>query len=131
MYFKCFAAAYPLLNYDIGVNGMFDMGFSGEMREEIRQTQDFRFRVRCNSLLFFAVNPLPKLEVYEECLKNKYIDETYAAMDFKTAHIKIPKGSPEYNFDRKDLEKLIVDKTREWNNFAKNLFPKRWQKKFS
>ena len=51
-------------------------------------------------------------------------------MDFKTAIINIPKDSPDYNFDRKKLEQLVDNKTREYNEFAKKLFPQRWERKF-
>lgn len=117
--------------YDIGVHGMFVVGFPGEKREEILQTLDFPFKMKFDSVSFFIVNPVPGSELYEECLKKKYIDDTYTAMDFKTAHIKIPENSPDYNFDREELEKLVDDKTREYNEFSKKLFPERWQKKFS
>lgn len=117
--------------YDIGVHGMFVVGFPGETRAEIFQTLDFPFKVGFDSVSFFVVNPLPGSQLYADCLRKKYIDDTYAAMDFKTAHIAIPEDSPEYVFDRKELEKMVDDRTREYNAFAKELYPERWRKKFS
>jgi len=116
--------------YDISVHGMFLMGFPGETREEIFTTLDFPFKIGFDSVSFFVVNPMPGSQLYQECIDKGYIDETYSAMDFKTAHIKIPKDSPEYNFDVKELEELIDKKTREYNEFAKKLFPERWNRKF-
>ena len=116
--------------YDISVHGMFLMGFPGETREEIFTTLDFPFKIGFDSVSFFVVNPMPGSQLYQECIDKGYIDETYSAMDFKTAHIKIPKNSPEYNFDVKELEELIDKKTREYNEFAKKLFPERWNRKF-
>jgi len=116
--------------YDISIHGMFVLGFPGETRQEIFATLDFPFKIGFDSVSFFVVNPFPGSELYDECIKKRYIDETYKAMDFKTAHINIPKNSPDYNFERKELEELIDRKTREYNEFAKKLFPERWEKKF-
>jgi len=116
--------------YDISVHGMFLMGFPGETREEIHTTLDFPFKIGFDSVSFFVVNPMPGSQLHQECIDKGYIDETYSVMDFKTAHIKIPKDSPEYNFDVRELEELIDKKTREYNEFAKKLFPERWNRKF-
>lgn len=116
--------------YDIGVHGMFVVGFPGETRDEILSTLEFPFGIGFDSIAFFIINPMPGSELHDECIEKKYIDQTYSAMDFKTAHINIPEGSSDYNFSRQELEQLVDDKTREYNEYSKKLFPERWGKKF-
>lgn len=116
--------------YDISVHGMFIVGFPGETRQEILSTLDFPFSIGFDSASFFIISPLPGSEIYQECIGKNYIDDTCMAVDFKTAHINIPENSPDYNFGRKELERLVDKKTKEYNEFAKELFPERWRKKF-
>ena len=78
----------------------------------------------------FIVNPLPGSELYDFCKKREYIVEDHMTMDFKTANIRIPKGSPDYGMDSEELVKLIDEKTREFNEWARREFPERWNRKF-
>lgn len=116
--------------YDIGVHGMFIVGLPGEKRSEIFDTLNFPFKIGFDSVSFFIVNPMPGSELYKECMEKGYIDESYEAMDFKTAHINIPLNSLDYNFGKEELEELVDNKTREYNEYSKELFPERWSKKF-
>ncbi len=116
--------------YDVSIHGMFIVGFPGETRQEIFDTLDFPFKIGFDSVSFFIISPLPGTNIYEECVRKGYISGEYIMTDFKTAHINIPEDSPDYNFSRTELEELVDNKTREYNEFAKKLFPERWQKKF-
>lgn len=119
--------------YDIGIHGMFLVGFPGETKEEILSTLDFPFKIGFDSVSFFVVNPVPGSDLYDECIEKNYIDGTEIAkvtMDFKAARINIPKDSPEYNYSPKELEQIVDKKTREYNEFVKKTFPERWNKKF-
>ncbi|MFC2048873.1 B12-binding domain-containing radical SAM protein, partial [Elusimicrobiota bacterium] len=116
--------------YDISIHGMFILGFPGETKKEVYDTLDYPFKIGFDSVSFFIVSPLPGSELYGECIRKKYIDKTFSIMDFKTAQINIPIDSPDYNINRKELEKLADEKTREYNEYAEKLFPKRNKRKF-
>lgn len=116
--------------YDISVHGMFIVGFPGEKKEEIMQTLDFPFKAGFDSASFFVVNPLPGSELYDICNEKHYIVENYSAMDFKTANIKIPKDSADYNIEPEEIVDLVDKKTREFNEWSKKMYPDRWKKKF-
>lgn len=116
--------------YDIGVHGMFVMGFPGEKREEILRTLEFPFRAGFDSVSFFIVNPLPGSELYDACNRKGYLVENYSAMDFKTVNIRIPEDSPDYVMEPDELIKLIDEKTREFNEWSRKRYPERWKRKF-
>lgn len=117
--------------YDISIHGMFVMGFPGETREEIMQTLDFPFSAGFDSVSFFVVNPLPGSELYDYCVKAGYLNKDFKkTMDFKSANINMPKDSPDYNIDPEELLELVDKKTKEFNAWSKEKYPKRWAKKF-
>ena len=117
--------------YDIGVHGMFVTGFPGEREDEIMKTLEFPFWAGFDSVSFFIVNPLPGSDLYDLCKDKGYLVEKYSAMDFKTANIRIPRESADYNIDPEKLVKLIDDKTHEFNEWAKAQYPQRWKRKFA
>ncbi|MBF0382867.1 MAG: B12-binding domain-containing radical SAM protein [Magnetococcales bacterium] len=116
--------------HDISVHGMFLVGSIGETKEEIMRTMDFPFTVGFDSASFFIVNPLPGSPLYDECLSKGYLGENYSALDFKTPNIHIPTTSPDYTIDPSELEALVEQKTNEYNEWAKQEFPKRHARKF-
>ena len=116
--------------YDIGVHGMFIVGFPGEKREEIMMTFDFPFQVGFDSVSFFMANPLPGSDLYRECEEKGYLREDYSPMDLKIANIHIPVDSEDYFMDPDELVKLAEEKTREFNDWSRNMYPERWKKKF-
>ncbi len=117
--------------YDISVHGMLLTGFPGEKKEEIRQSVEFPFSAGFDSASLFIVNPLPGSELYQECVNKNYLVNDFNTMDFKSANIRIPKDSPDYAMDPEELVRLVDDKTREFNAWAKNKYPGRWKRKFS
>lgn len=117
--------------YDISVHGMFVTGFPGEKEDEIMKTIEFPFWAGFDSVSYFIVNPLPGSDLYDMCKDKGYIVENYSAMDFKTANIRIPQGSPDYGMDPARLVRLLDDKTREFNEWARAQYPQRWQRKFT
>lgn len=116
--------------YDISIHGLFVVGFPGETREEILETLGLPFHAGFDSVSFFIVNPLPGSELYDICKEKGYMTENYSPMDFKIANLRIPKDSPDYNMEPEELEELVKNKTREYNEWAKNKYPERWQRKF-
>jgi radical SAM superfamily enzyme YgiQ (UPF0313 family) len=116
-------------DHDIQVHGLFVTGFPGERREEIEQTLKYPFDVGFDSASYFIANPLPGSELYEQCKQKGYLKK-HGTMDFKSAEIIIPKNSPDYIMPRRELEKLVDDKTREFNEYSKSKHPERWNKKF-
>jgi len=113
----------------IQVHGMFIVGFPGEKKEEMMQTLKYPFDVKFNSVSFFVANPTPGSELYKECKDKGYLVKG-AKVDFKAAEINIPKKSPEYVMSKKEIVKLVDDKTREFNEFSKQHFPNDWDIKF-
>ena len=116
--------------YDISIHGMFVVGFPGETKEEIMKTLDFPFSAGFDSASFFIVNPLPGSQLYELCKEKGYLVKNCSAMDFKSANIRIPKDSSDYNIEPEELVALVDKKTREFNEWAKKQYPERWQRKF-
>ncbi len=117
--------------YDIDVHGMFIVGFPGEKREEIMATFDFPFKVGFDSVSFFIACPMPGAELYKECEEKGYLSSNYSLLDLKTPNIHIPKDSPDYVMDPDELEKLVNQKTREFNEWYKENHRERWERKFS
>jgi len=116
--------------FDISVHGMFVTGFPGETKKEIMDTLDFPFWAGFDSVSYFVVQPLPGTELYRQCKEKGYLAENFSTMDFKTANIRIPKDSPDYNIEPEELMELVDRRTREFNEWAKNQYPERWKRKF-
>jgi radical SAM superfamily enzyme YgiQ (UPF0313 family) len=116
--------------YDISVHGMFVVGFPGETKEEIMETLDFPFRAGFDSVSYFVAQPLPGSELYRQCKERGYLAENFSTIDFKTANIRVPKDSPDYNMEPEELIKLVDRRTREFNVWAKMQYPERWKRKF-
>lgn len=117
--------------YDISVHGVFIIGFPGERKEEIMSTLDFPFKVGFDSVSFFIASPIPGSELYKECEEKGYLGKDYSSLDFKTANIHIPKSSKDYFMDPDELVKLVDNKMHEFNEWAKKVYPERWEMKFS
>lgn len=117
--------------YDIQVHGMFIVGFPGETKKEMFETLDYPFDTNLDSASFFIASPLPGSELYRQCKEKGYLDEKKLKIDFKSSEIIIPKDSPDYVMSKEELEGLVDDKTREFNEFAKAKNPGAWDKKFA
>jgi len=115
--------------YKIQVHGMFIVGFPGETREEVMETLNYPFEVGFDSVSFFIANPMPGSELYDECKNKGYLVED-AKFDVKSAEIKIPENSPEYVMPPRELEKLVDEKTKEYNEMIKTKNPEVWDIKF-
>lgn len=116
--------------YDIGVHGMFVVGFPGERREEILSTFEFPFKAGFDSVAFFIACPMPGSDLFKECEEKGYLPDNFSVVDLKLANIRIPEGSPDYFMDPDELIKLVDEKTHEFNEWSRKKYPKRWAKKF-
>jgi radical SAM superfamily enzyme YgiQ (UPF0313 family) len=109
----------------IQVHGMFVVGFPGETREEIEQTLKYPYDVGFESVSYFIANPMPGSRLYEECKR-----KGKSRMDLKAADIIIPKDSPDYVMAPDELERLVDEETRRYNDFSRARNPEAWNKKF-
>lgn len=116
--------------YDIGVHGMFIVGFPGEKREEIMETFEYPFRAGFDSVAYFIANPLPGSDLYRECEAKGYLRDDYSAADLKIANIHVPPESEDYFMDPDELIELADAKTREFNEWSRKMYPERWKRKF-
>lgn len=66
------------IGHDIGLNmwGFFMLGMPGETKEEMKQTIEFIKELRLGWAAINAVAPHPGSEIYNECVKKGYIEET-------------------------------------------------------
>jgi anaerobic magnesium-protoporphyrin IX monomethyl ester cyclase len=116
--------------HDIGVHGMFVVGFPGERLDEIMLTLDFPYQADFDSVSFFLANPLPGSQLYEICRERNYFPENASVVDFKTPNIVIPPGSPDFAIDAHELLELVEVRTRQFNDWAKTRHPERFARKF-
>lgn len=116
--------------YDIGVHGMFVLGLPGESREEILQSLEFPYSVGFDSVSFFIANPMPGSRLFNECIEKGYLIDKSNFSDFKSINIRIPVDSVDYHMDYNELDTLIDQKIREYNDWASNQFPERASRKF-
>jgi hypothetical protein len=73
---------------------------------------------------------MPGSRLYEECKRKGYLDEGKSRMDLKAADIIIPKDSPDYVMAPDELERLVDEETRRYNDFSRARNPEAWNKKF-
>lgn len=59
------------------VNGYFIIGMPGETKESINNSIKFANSIPLDKIALFFATPFPGTELYEQCLKNKYISEDY------------------------------------------------------
>lgn len=115
----------------IGVHLLFLVGLPGETREEIHQTLDFPEKTAADSVSFFIASPLPGSQLYDYSLSKGYLHAGDFGMDLKRAKMDIPKDSPDnYGIEAKELERLVDQKTREFNEKAKKRNPGAMEDKF-
>lgn len=115
---------------NIQVHATFIVGFPGETKDEINETLQYPFDVKFNSVSYFILTPIPGSELYEECKSKGYLSSIGSRLNVKTAEIHIPQNSSDFVMSTTDLEKLVDDKTREYNEFAKKQFPDDYEIKF-
>ena len=116
--------------YGIQTHGMFIIGFPGETREEMEMTLNYPKEVGFDSVSFFVASPMFGSRLYNECKEKGYIDESKMMWDVKSAEINIPENSPDYVMYKLDLEKLVDERVRDFNEFSKIKNPGAWDKKF-
>lgn len=116
---------------NIGVHLLFLVGLPGEKKEEILQTLDFPFRTEADSISFFIASPLPGSELYEYSLQKGYLDSGDFGLDLKKVKICIPDASPDnYGMKAEELERVVDQRTREFNEKARMRNPGAWENKF-
>jgi len=113
----------------ISVHGTFIVGFIGETKKEIRATLEYPFELDIDSASLFIVSPILGSELYYQCKEKGYLKGNGKA-DFKTSEINIPIDSPDYVISKKELERIVDNKTKEFNKVAKAKHPDAWDKKF-
>jgi len=115
---------------EIQTHGLFVLGFPGETKEEIYQTLDYPFDIGFDSVSYFIATPLPGSELYEECLVKGYILKQQSN-SFRVPEIRIPKDSPDYyGIEPEELEKLIDQRTKDFNDRLRQRNPEAWRIKY-
>lgn len=115
----------------ISVHLLFLVGFPGETREEIYKTLDFPFQTEAASASFFIVSPLPGSQLYDYSLQKGYLREGDFELNFKKAKIFIPESSPDnFGINLEELERLVDERTRAFNEVSKKRNPDAWNNKF-
>lgn|SRR3989338_9192837 len=114
----------------INVHGLLIVGFPGEKRAEIDETFEYPYAVGLDSASFFIAYPMLGSRLYYECKKKGYIDEKNLRWDLKHAEIIIPEDSPDYVMPRRELEILVEEGTRKFNEYQKQNKPDEWDAKF-
>ena len=117
-------------NKGIQVHATFIVGFPGETKEEINETLQYPFDIGFNSASFFILSPIPGSEIYANCKSKGYLSSNDVMLNVKTAEIIIPEQSTDFVISNMELEKLVDNKTREFNEFSKKQFPEEWDTKF-
>ncbi len=118
-------------DYNIQIHGLFIVGFPGEKRPEIDETLQYPFDVNLDSASFFIANPMLGSRLYFECKEKGYIHEEEMTWNVKNAEINIPADSPDFVMPNSELEELVNQKAREFNEYAKTKNPGAWDTKFS
>jgi radical SAM superfamily enzyme YgiQ (UPF0313 family) len=117
--------------YGISVHLLFLVGLPGETREEIYKTLEFPFQTEADSVSFFIASPLPGSELYDYSLQKGYLHEGDFGMDFKKVKIRIPESSPDnFGINTDELERLVDERTRAFNEMSKKRNPDAWNNKF-
>lgn len=114
----------------IQTHSTFIVGLPGEKREDIDATLRYAFEVGFNSASFFIASPLPGSRLRKECEEKGYLINEGGKFNVKNAEIRIPKSSPDYVMDAEELEKLVDETTRKFNDFSRQRDPEAWNKKF-
>ncbi len=114
---------------DVQVHGLFIVGFPGETKEEMMQTLTYPFDIGFESVTFFIANPMPGSALHRFCSERGYLPE-HTKLNFKTSEIVIPGDSPDFVMTNEELEALVDEKTREYNEFSRNKFPDKWETKY-
>lgn len=114
---------------NIQVHGLFVVGFPGESLKEMNETFAYPYETDVDTASFFLANPMPGSELYERCKKKGYLLDN-PKLDIKHAEINIPKNSPDYVMPREQMEKLVDDETRKFNEYSKKKNPNSWNIKF-
>jgi len=93
----------------IDVRGFFIIGYPDETKETIRQTIDFARELELDWAYFSIASPLPNTEMYNTCMKKKYIKEEDfdPVRSFHRSIIHTPEFDPEYLENVR--EEAIVD----------------------
>lgn len=113
----------------IQVHGQLMIGLPGETREEIEQTLNYPYEVEFDSVSFFIANPLPGSRLFEICKEKGYLKKD-RKVDFKSSEIVIPKDDPNFVMPGEEMERLVEEATRKYNEFIKEKYPERWNEKF-
>ena len=116
-------------NCGLQVHGLFVIGFPGETREEIEQTLNYPKEVGFDSVSFYLANPMLGSRLYYLCKEKGWLRDSSVG-DIKGSEIIIPEDSPDYILSNKELEILIENKQKEFNEFSKIKNPGAWDKKF-
>jgi radical SAM superfamily enzyme YgiQ (UPF0313 family) len=72
-----------LRKYNIAVSATFIFGFPGETPEDRKITEEFIKEMGFNWMRFYIATPLKGTELYDICVKNKYIDENEIVFEKK------------------------------------------------
>lgn len=115
----------------IQVHGLFITGLPRETKEEIYKTMNYPFEVGFDSVVFSIASPLPGSELHTECVEKGYLSEELKVMNFRTGEIVIPKDDPNYVMSSEELEELIKETTRKFNDFSRAKNPESWNDKFN
>jgi len=114
----------------IQVHGQLMIGLPGETKEEIEATLHYPYSVDFDSVSFFIANPLPGSQLFELCKKKGYLKKD-RTIDLKSSEIVIPEDDPDFVMPGKEMERLVDESTREYNDYIKEKHPGKWKEKFS
>jgi anaerobic magnesium-protoporphyrin IX monomethyl ester cyclase len=113
----------------IQVHGQLMIGLPGETREEIEATLNYPYEVDFDSVSFFIANPLPGSQLFDICKRKGYLKEN-RVIDFKSSDLQIPPDDPDFIMYGEEMEQLVEEATRKYNEHIKKKYPERWAEKF-
>ncbi len=111
--------------YNIPIEAFFVVGFPRETLKQIKRTFEFAHSLKVNALYIFPAMPLPATELYEECVKEKIINEN---LDLKCFSGMSDLINTEH-FKGEELKKMIKrELAKHRQNFTQNSLKERFKK---
>lgn len=91
------------------VRGFFIIGYPDETKDSMRQTIEFAKKLELDWAYFSIASPIPHTEMYDLCLKKKYMkaEDFDPVRSFHKCIIRTPEFTPEYLMEFR--EEAIVD----------------------